>query len=64
MSIMPFPIHEYRARPHQATPLYERVLLGTDVENPDGVVIEHVRGGKPLTPKGRALLEEFARRVS
>lgn len=63
-NMLPFPIHSYRARPHQATPIYERVRLGTDVENPDGAVVEHVRDGKALTPKGRALLEEFARRAS
>jgi len=63
-AVIPFAIHKYNARPHQPTPMYERVRLGTDVENPDGAVVEHVRDGKPLTPKGRALLEEFARRVS
>lgn len=60
----PFPIHKYGGRPHQPTPVYERVRLGTDAENYDGAVVEHVRDGKALTPKGAALLAEFARRAS
>lgn len=60
----PFPIHNYGARPHQPTPVYERVRLGTDAEHHDGAVVEHVRGGVALTPKGATLLAEFARRAS
>jgi hypothetical protein len=63
-NVLPFPIHEYRARPHQVGQS-DRVRAGfKDVEYHDGAVIEHVRDGKPLTPKGRALLEDFSRRVS
>lgn len=65
MSIMPFPIHEYGARPHQPTPqATDRRTYPRIVDNNVSAAVEHVRAGKPLTPKGRALLEEFARRVS
>lgn len=63
-NLLPFPIREYRARPHQVGQ-GDRARIGVkDAENHDGAVVEHVRDGKPLTAKGRALLEEFARRVS
>lgn len=61
---MPFPIHEYNGRPHQVGQR-DRVRIGfNDVEYHDGVTVEHVRDGKPLTAKGAALLQEFERRAS
>jgi hypothetical protein len=62
----PFPIHEYHGRPHQMTPHVGRPLsiVVRDVENEAGVCVEHVRAGKPLTPKGAALLREFGRKAS
>lgn len=64
-NVVPFPIHEYGARPHQTTPqATDRRTYPRVVENEAGIVVEHVRDGKALTPKGRALLEEFARRIS
>lgn len=64
-SVAPFPIHEYGARPHQAAAHdRKRPVFAHDVDNETAGCVEHVRAGVPLTPKGRALLEEFARRVS
>lgn len=63
-NIAPFPIHEYQARPHRVAQ-GDRVRVGIkDVENREGMVVEHVRGGKALTPKGAALLQAFERRAS
>lgn len=59
-TVIPFPIREYRARPHQVGQ-GDRARIGVkDVENHDGVVVEHVRGKKALTPKGVALLKAFS----
>jgi len=64
-NVTPFPIHEYGARPHQTTPqATDRRVYPRVVENEAGVVVVHVKDKQALTPKGRALLEEFARRVS
>lgn len=63
-TVIPFPIHSYSARPHR-TAQGDRARVGVkDVENPEGIVVEHVRDGKALTPKGAALLREFARKPS
>lgn len=62
--VIPFPIREYCARPHQVGQ-GDRVRVGVkDIGTIDGAVVEHVRDGKALTPKGAALLREFARRPS
>ncbi len=63
--VLPFPIHEYGARPHQTTPqATDRRTYPRIVENEAGICVEHVRNGKALTTKGAALLREFARRAS
>lgn len=64
-SATPFPIREYGARPHQSTPqATDRRVYPRVVDNNVSAAVEHVRDGKPLTAKGRVLLQEFARRVS
>ena len=59
--VMPFPIHEYGAKPHQSTPQVcdRRVSIGYDIENQAGECVEHVRDGKALTAKGALLLRRF-----
>lgn len=65
-AVTPFPIHSYAGRPHQPTPNTRdrraKIVVG-ELENEAGICVEHVKAGKPLTPKGAALLREFERRA-
>lgn len=61
----PISIREHSARPHQRASM-PRVYGVKDIgiENLDGVTVEHVRGGVPLTPKGALLLRQYRERAS
>jgi hypothetical protein len=69
MELLRFTITVYDGRPHQSgrsggsgivRDSRHRLLRETS-ENPHGPVVEHVSNGKPLTMRGKKLLQQMGR---
>lgn len=60
--VLPFRVREFNgANPHFAL---KPCLNAKNFGNINGAVIEHVRDGRALTPKGAKLLRQFVERPS
>jgi len=59
----PLSIREHTARSHRVAQGDRIHIVPKDVENQDGVTVEHVRNGVALTPKGALLLRQFEERM-
>lgn len=58
---IPIRVNEFNgARPHAT----QKPCMGVKDGHTNGVVIEHVRDGRALTPKGALLLRQFVERPS